>query len=122
MKKFVITCVALACLTAAAAPLAFAGRAPSPGVDNKRCEAFGSVTYYERFYGGEMARVSLVGDGYTDLDVFVYDSFGRLVAQGIGPTDIENLSWFVPGNQIQTYRIVVSNLGATYNQYTLRTN
>jgi hypothetical protein len=121
MKKFAITCVALACLSVAA-PLALAGRAPSPGFDNKRCEAFGTVTYYEPFYGGEQARVSLVGDGYTDLDIRVYDSFGRLVAQGIGPTDIETVTWFVPGNQIQTYRIVVTNLGATYNQYTLRTN
>jgi hypothetical protein len=44
------------------------------------------------------------------------------VAQGVGATDIESVSWFVPGNQIQTYRIVVRNLGGVWNCYTMRTN
>jgi hypothetical protein len=121
MKKLAIVLAALACLSVVV-PLVEAGRAPSPGVDTKRCEAYGSVTYFERFYGGELATVSIVGDGDTDLDIFVYDAQGRLVAQGIGPTDIETVSWFVPGNQIQTYRIVVRNLGGVWNRYTMRTN
>jgi hypothetical protein len=109
-----IVLAALACLSVAV-PLVEAGRAP--GVDTNR-----SVTYFERFYGGELATVSIVGDGDTDLDIFVYDAQGRLVAQGVGPTDIESVSWFVPGNQIQTYRIVVRNLGGVWNRYTMRTN
>jgi hypothetical protein len=121
MKKFAIVLVALACL-AGTASVAFAGRAPNPGIDVTRCEAHDSVTYYERFYGGEFATVSIVGDGDTDLDLFIYDMQGRLVAQGIGPTDRETLTFYVPGNQIQTYRIVVRNLGGVWNRFTLRTN
>jgi hypothetical protein len=120
MKKFAILCVALASL--AVIPMVQAGRFPGPGSDKARCEAFGSVTYYEKFYGGETASVSIVGDGYTDLDLFVYDLQGRLVAQGIGPTDIETVSWFVPGNTPQTYKIVVRNLGSTYNVFGMGTN
>ncbi len=80
------------------------------------------MTYFERFYGGETATVSIAGDGDTDLDLFIYDMNGRLVAQGIGLTDRETVSWYVPGNRTQTYRIVVRNLGGVWNRYTLRTN
>ena len=52
MKKLAIVLVALSFL-AVTANLVEAGRAPSPGVDVARCEAYSSVTYYERFYGGE---------------------------------------------------------------------
>jgi hypothetical protein len=99
-----------------------AGRVPDPGIDVRRCEAYSTVTYHERFYGGEWARVTITGDGDTDLDIFVYDMQGRLIVQGIGPTDRETVSWYVPGNRIQTYRIVVRNLGNVWNRYTLRTN
>src|SRR5437764_700031 len=121
VKKLAIALFAVTSLSIAV-PFVDAGRAPAPGVDTKRCEAFNSVTYHENFYGGEVATVSIVGDGDTDLDIFVYDMQGRLVAQGIGPTDIETVSWFVPGNQIQRYRIVVRNLGGVWNRYTMRTN
>jgi hypothetical protein len=121
VKKFAIALVALSCF-AGTASLVEAGRAPAPGIDTTRCEAYGSVTYYERFYGGEIATVSIVGDGDTDLDLFVYDMQGRLIGQGIGLTDRETVSWYVPGNQIQTYRIVVRNLGGVWNRFTMRTN
>ena len=42
------------------------------------------------------------------------------MVQGIGPTDIEVVTW-VPF-QTQTYRIVVRNLGSTWNRYSLATN
>ena len=57
---------------------------------------------------------AIVAYGVTDLDIFVYDLQGRLVAQGIGPTDIEVVTWFPL--QDQTYRIVVRNLGSTWNR------
>jgi hypothetical protein len=121
VKKFAVALVALSCI-AATASLAEAGRVPSPGIDTTRCEAYSSVTYFERFFGGEIATVSIAGDGDTDLDLFVYDMLGRLVGQGIGLTDRETVSFYVPGNQIQTYRIVVRNLGGVWNRFTMRTN
>jgi hypothetical protein len=116
----ILTCVAVFAVLAGTVSLARADRIPGPGNDTKVCQAYGSVTYYEQFRGGWTARVALVGDGSTDLDVFVYDLQGRLVAQGTGPTDIELVSWFPV--RTQTYRIVVRNLGGTWNRYSIATN
>lgn len=99
---------------------AHAGHIRGPQSGSARCEAYGSVTYYETFRGGEMAEVAIQGDGDTDLDLFVYDMNGRLVAQGTGYTDRELVRWFVPSTG--TYRIVVRNLGNVWNRYGLGTN
>ena len=107
-------------LAAAFVPFVHADRIPGPGKDTTTVQAFGSVTYHETFRGGAQARVAIVGNGATDLDIYVYDMQGRLVAQGIGLTDIELVTFFP--NQTQTYRIVVVNLGATWNRYSMATN
>jgi hypothetical protein len=121
MRSKIVTTMALGLMLAAAAvPLADAGCTRGPVADTTVCQAFGSVTYHETFRAGQTARVAIVGDGATDLDIFIYDPQGRLVAQGIGPTDIEVVSW-VPA-QTQTYRIVVVNLGGAANRYSLATN
>ena len=62
----------------------------------------------------------LAGDGDTDLDIFIYDTRDRLVAQGIGLTDRETVRWHVPA--AGTYRIGVRNLGGVGNRYQLHTN
>src|SRR5262245_19088166 len=97
-----------------------AGRIPGPGFDNRRSEAYSSVTYDDTFRGGQMAVVSIVGDGDTDLDLFVYGRFGNLMVQGIGLTDRETVRWFP--SRTGTYRIVVRNLGGVWNRYVLTTN
>lgn len=97
----------------------FAGPVAGPGRSVKTVQGGQSIIYYETFRGGEKATVDLVGDGATDLDVFVYDSRGRLVAQGIGLTDIEVVS-FIP-NRTETFRIEVRNLGHTWNRYSMLT-
>ena len=119
MKRFtsILACVVI---LATMVSMANAGRLNGPGKDTKICQANGSVTYYETFRGCEQARVAIVGDGSTDLDIFVYDMEGRLVAQGIGLTDIELVTWFP--SRTQTYRIVVKNLGSVWNRYSLATN
>ena len=120
MKKIITSLFVVLALSAVAVSVADAGRQNGPGKDTTVCQAFGSVTYNVTFWGGEQARVAIVGDGATDLDVFVYDANGNLVAQGIGPNDIELVTWFP--NQTQTYRVVVRNLGSTWNQYSMATN
>jgi hypothetical protein len=116
LHKFVVA-LALVSMTAT---LVDAECTRGPVGDTRACQSFGSVTYHETFRGGSLARVAIVGDGSTDLDIFIYDPQGRLVAQGIGPTDIEVVSWVPP--QTQTYRIVVRNLGGLANRYSLATN
>ena len=118
MKKFIVA-VAF-CTMVAFGAVAHAGHIRGPQIGTARCEAFGSVTYHETFRGGEMAEFAIHGDGDTDLDLFVYDMDGRLVAQGVGTTDRESVRWFVP--QTGTYRIVVRNLGNVWNRYGVGTN
>lgn len=120
MKKTVISLVAVLSVSLAMVSMVGAGHLRGPSEDTKVCQANGSVTYYEPFRGGETARVAIVGDGATDLDIYVYDMQGRLVARGTGPSDIEVVTW-VP-NQTQTYRIVIVNLGSTWNRYAMATN
>lgn len=119
MKKSIVSLAAVIALCLGVS-FADAGRIPGPGIDTAVCQARGSVTYFDTFRGGEIARVAIVGDGDTDLDVFVYDMQGRLIVQGIGRTDREVVTW-VP-NGTQQYRIVVRNLGNVWNRFSLATN
>jgi hypothetical protein len=68
-----------------------------------------------RFHAGETARVSIRGDGDTDLDLFVYDENGNEICRSTGNYDVEGCS-FQPrwtGN----FRVEVRNLGGVYNHY-----
>lgn len=72
------------------------------------------------FRAGEFARVTVSGDGDTDLDLYVYDAAGNLVARDDDRTDQCIATW-VPRRSGWFY-IQVVNLGSVYNAYTLRTN
>lgn len=104
----------------AVSSVAFAGSTTGSGVYNKICPAFGKTIIHERYFGGEIARLALVGDGDTDLDIYVYDAFGNLVTSGIGLSDREVVSFFplVTGN----YRIEIINRGGVFNRFALATN
>jgi len=65
-----------------------------------------------------IVRVALKGDGDTDLDVYVYNSQGLLVARDTGLSDFCCVRfWALRGN---TYRIVVVNHGSVYNRCVMR--
>ncbi len=70
------------------------------------------TAYFDLF---EMANITLIGDGHTDLDVYVYDPFGNLVAYDNGVTDIAYLSWWATARG--TYKIEVINYGSGSNEY-----
>ena len=84
-----------------------------------RVNANDRVNYdYRAPRGGDGEIVAtLHGDGDTDLDLFIYDSRGRLVVEGLSLDDHERLVFdAIPGEE---YQIVVSNLGDVYNEFTL---
>jgi hypothetical protein len=118
MKTFQMVVAAL--VLVAVSGMAFAGSTTGAGVYNKICPAYGKTVIHERYFGGETARLALVGDGDTDLDIYVYDAFGNLVASGTGLNDREVVSFFprVTGN----YRIEIINRGGVYNRFALATN
>lgn len=64
--------------------------------------------------------IDLSGDGDTDLDLYVYDSNGRLICAGESYYDDEFCSWrqYRP----ETLYVKVKNLGGVYNVYDLCTN
>ncbi len=105
---------------AAVTPQSYAGRLDGPGIAHRSCSAYGSVSYRDTFLAGRLAQISVRGDGDTDLDLYVYDENGNLVA-----SDTDGLDYcVVQFNPKWTgrFRIVVRNLGSVYNRYTLRTN
>jgi hypothetical protein len=113
VAKIVVVTILLGSTTLAAV----AGPTRGPRVDSFRCNANITVFYNEDFRGGELATISLEGDGTTDLDLYVFDMNGNLVVRAIGLTDRETVRFFPPANA--TYRVEVRNLGNDSNQYTI---
>lgn len=82
--------------------------------------AQGTDIYKIRFRGGEQAIVIVSGDGDTDLDVFVYDSNGNLVASDTDNTDDCVCVW--TPRYTGTFTIKVKNYGRVYNRYVIAVN
>lgn len=72
------------------------------------------------FRGGSEAIVYIEGDGDTDLDLYVYDAYGRLVGCDEDYTD-RCVVRFVP-RSTGNYSIQVKNRGDVYNRYLFMTN
>ncbi len=72
--------------------------------------------YYTASAGEELA-IELAGDGDTDLDLYVYDSRGRLIDSASGSSDYEISNIDVFKNT--TLKIKVVNRGSIHNNYSL---
>ena len=72
------------------------------------------------FRGGEPAVIYVSGDGDSDLDLFVYDEAGQVVASATGPRDECVVRW-QPERQGR-FRVEVRNLGPASNWYWMATN
>jgi len=80
-----------------------------------------SVDNYQiRFVAGYLAEILVSGDGDTDLDLYVYDSNGNLIARDTDYSDDCYVSW-VPA-WTGRYVVKVVNRGPVYNKYVLLTN
>ncbi len=76
--------------------------------------------YIVGFRANELAEVAISGDGDTDLDLFVFDTNGNLIASDNNYSDQCYVSW-VP-RFTGEYIIVVKNYGPVYNDFYLITN
>lgn len=72
------------------------------------------------FRGGERGSIRVEGDGDTDLDCYVYNSAGTLVAYDNDLTDYCILDWYQ--SSAGSIRLEIKNLGDVYNEYILSTN
>ncbi len=89
-------------------------------VTTETVAARGTDVYNIRFRGGETAVVIVSGDGDTDLDLFVYDSNGNLVASDTDNTDDCVCAW--TPRYTGTFTIKVKNYGNVYNRYRIGVN
>ncbi len=72
----------------------------------------GQTTLRIVFRGNEFAEFLVIGDGDADIDLYVYDSRGKLVKSDVDPanrgSDLCLCEWTPP--QTQEYRIVLKNV------------
>ena len=69
------------------------------------------------FYRGEEAEVLVIGDGDTDLDLYVYDDNGNLVASDTDFSDNCYVSW--TPRRSGYFTVKIKNLGNVPNCYLL---
>lgn len=80
----------------------------------------GEQMFFCDFYAHQVACVALVGDGDSDLDVFVYDQNMNIVTEDTG-YDSDCLCTWTPAWTGRFY-IKVVNRGNVYNRFSLATN
>ena len=80
----------------------------------------GEQMFFCDFYAHQVAMVALVGDGDSDLDLFIYDQNMNLVTEDAG-YDFDCLCTWTPAWTGRFYMKVV-NRGNVYNRFTLATN
>lgn len=78
------------------------------------------VFYHVQFRGGEPAIVTIIGDGTTDLDLYIYDAKDNLVAKDTSFGD-DCQCTFTP-QWTSSYTIRIVNKGSSQNTYVFRTN
>jgi hypothetical protein len=96
------------------------GRVGGPG-ERYSCVYGNSIEVYDiSFIEGQLAEILVRGDGDTDLDLYVFDSYGHLIAQDADYTDRCYVSW-VP-RWTGRYTVKIVNRGPIVNNYYLVTN
>ncbi|MEQ8788943.1 MAG: hypothetical protein RIC55_21710 [Pirellulaceae bacterium] len=73
--------------------------------------------YSEYFQAGQIAVVAMHGDGYTDLDLYIYDEFGNLIEADTSGGDTCQVSFRPHWSGHFTIKVV--NRGAGGNNYTI---
>ncbi|MDE6139610.1 MAG: hypothetical protein K2F95_01490 [Alistipes sp.] len=96
------------------------GRVEGSTVHADCVNANATDTYTLRFIGGELAEVAVIGDGDTDLDLYIYDSNGNLIEKDDDYTDRCYCSW--TPKWTGAFSVKIKNRGGVCNYYTLYTN
>lgn len=79
-----------------------------------------SDTFNANFIGGQLAEILVSGDGDTDLDLYVYDSNGNLIASDTDYSDDCYVRWYPKWTGRFIIKIV--NRGGVANRYAIVTN
>jgi len=95
-------------------------RVGGPGTMTSTVSPGSTDVYKESFYVGTPACVALVGDGIADLDIYIYDPFGQLVAKDDDYTAVCRAAWVPISAGRYTIRVV--NRGTYTSIYSIATN
>ncbi|MBX3225717.1 MAG: hypothetical protein KIT84_30930 [Labilithrix sp.] len=117
-RRFVSAVVVAAAL--AVPSMALAGNTAGPSIRTTTVGAHQTDVYAVTLRGGEAVSVLVKGDGDTDLDCFLRDENGNVVARDVDSTDTCLLT--MTPRWTGAFRIEVRNNGGVYNRYTIRTN
>ena len=96
------------------------GRYEGPGSATRRVYGGSYVTDIVTFDGLALAEVGIIGDGDTDLDLFVYDDNGILIESDTKYSGDCYVSW-VP-KRTGNFLVKVVNRGRVFNNYSVVTN
>jgi hypothetical protein len=112
----------LAATLSVAAVLAVTGAAPAAATsftDADTIQPFETFTYVADFTAGETVVAKLWGDDASDLDLFVYDEHGNLIAASDSLESVEAAEW--TPRWTGAFRIEVVNVGGAPSYYMLAT-
>ena len=90
-----------------------AGALDGPRRWTRKLDKNADVIYKIKFEAKRPAEFCIMGDGSTDVDIFVYDEKGKQIAGDTGFSDLGFVRWIPQATQ--TYTIKVSNLEAAEN-------
>ena len=96
------------------------GAMGGPKYDYGRVSAHSYTYYNQKFWADEIAEVAVSGDGDTDLDLYVYDENGNLIASDTDYTDDCYVRFYPAWTGL--FRIKIVNRGGVYNNYAIATN
>jgi len=85
-----------------------------------RVRAGATDVFTIKYRGNRTAEVAVIGDGDTDLDLFVYDENGHLICSDRDSTDRTYCAW--EPSWTGKFKIKIENLGSVYNVYDIITN
>ena len=120
MKKVLCVVVLMVAMLGSAKPSALADAEGGSRFVREKVLAYGSDMYDIVFRAGQPARVDVIGDGDTDLDLYIYDQFGNIVASDTDYSDRCVAIWTPIWTGV--FRLKIVNRGDVFNRYTLRTN
>ena len=88
-----------------------------PNVKIERVEALSYRTFTMTCDRGEFTELAIIGDGDTDLDLFIYDPEGRLIAADDDDQSKCVVRWTAQSKGRYTIKVV--NLGRVWSRFAL---
>jgi hypothetical protein len=96
------------------------GKESGPACETSTVAAHSYVIYTVSFPAGKLAEVFVVGDGDTDLEVYIYDQNDNLIVSDHDHIETPYLSWVPQGTA--PFKIKIVNLGDVFNRYRICVN